>query len=128
MIKHTLAYAWLLANEDTYEQPKPLGDRKDRYFEVYNILTGSNKKTTGCGRCLSGMRGTMRSLKRNYITMEAYPVYRTVKAGTLTFKANGDSVLTIHANLESTAKEALAGLKTYEKNQNKLISDQIGRA
>ena len=67
-------------------------------------------------------------IKRNYITMEAYPVYRTVKAGTLTFKAYGDSVLTIHANLESTAKEALAGLKTYEKNQNKLISDQIGRA
>ena len=128
MIKHLLAYQWLLANEDTYNQPKPLLDRKERYFEVYNLLTGSNKKPTGCGRCLSGMRGTMRALKRNYITMEAYKVYRTVKAGTLTFKANGESVMTIHANSELTAKEALLGLKTYEKNQNKSISTEIGRA
>lgn len=121
MTQHVLAYKWLLDNADLYEQPKPLQDRKEKYFEVYNLLTGQNKKTTSCGRCLSGMRGTLRALKRQYTDMDKYPVYRTVKAGTLTFKANGEPVMTIHAKTELTAKDALLGLKNYEKNQNKRI-------
>ena len=120
MIKHILAYKWLLDNEDTYDRPQPLGDRRDKYFEVYNILTGSNKKPTQCGRCLSGMRGTMRSIKRQYITMEEYKVYRTKSAKTLTFKANGQSVMSIHAKTDLTAQQALDSLKSYEKNQKKL--------
>jgi hypothetical protein len=119
---YELAYNWLLLNDDLYEQPKPLGDRKDEYFEVYNFLTGQNKRTTSCGRCLSGMRGTMRSLKRQYTNMKEYKVYRTAK-GNLTFKTNGGSIFSIHAGTELTAKDALLGLKNYEKRENKKLGE-----
>ena len=116
------AYTWLLLNQDLYEQPKPLGDRKDQYFEVYNLLTGQNKRPTSCGRCLSGMRGTLRSLKRQYTLMKEYKVYRTQK-GNLTFKSQGESIFSIHAGTELTAKDALLSLKNYEKREGKNIGE-----
>lgn len=116
------AYTWLLLNRDLYEQPKPLGDRRDTYFEVYNFLTGQTKRPTSCGRCLSGMRAVLRNLKIQYTNMIEYKVYRTPK-GNLTFKTYGESIFSIHANTELTAKDALLGLKSYEKREGKKLED-----
>ena len=117
-----VAYAWLLNNQDLYENAKPLAERRDQYFLVHNTLTGMNKRTTSCGRCLAGMRNTMKNLKHNYISMKEYQVYRTPK-GNLTFKAYGESIMSIHAATELTAKDALLGLKNFEKRENKKIEN-----
>ena len=52
--------------------------------------------------------------------MKEYKVYRTVK-GNLTFKSNAESIFSIHASTELTAKDALLGLKNYEKSENKRL-------
>ncbi len=117
-----IAWAWLLNNSDLYESAKPLADRRDTYFMVHNLLTGMNKRTTSCGRCLAGMRNTMKNLKHNYTSMTEYKIYRTLK-GNLSFKPQGESIMSIHASTELTAKDALLGLKAFEKREEKKIEN-----
>jgi hypothetical protein len=121
-MKHEIAWAWLLNNSDLFESAKPLGDRRDQYFLVHNTLTGQNKRTTSCGRCLAGMRNTMKNLKIQYQSMKEYKIYRTLK-GNLSFKVQGESIMSIHASTDLTAKDALLGLKAFEKRENKKIEN-----
>ena len=109
-----LAIEWMYEHSHLYERPNALGQHRDRYFEVYNILFKDNKRPTSCGRCLSQMRAKFRTLKNNLDNMKQYQVYRTEK-GNLSFKETEELAYTIHAKTKTAANEALKQLKKDDK-------------
>lgn len=114
MIQRLRAEQWLYDNEILYMKANSLGAQKLPFFHTYNILTGSNKRPTSCGRCMSGMRLQLQNIKNKLDQMEAFKVYRTEK-GNLSFKVQQEHVYTIRAHNKESAKLALIQLKKDDK-------------
>ena len=57
-------YLWLKANEVLmYRSIRSTPETIQRLYDIFNRITGLNKKPNGCGSCL---RNTINTLKVNY--------------------------------------------------------------
>ena len=51
---------WVTANQTIFRVSLRLNpDQLMRLFNIYNSITGENKKVTTCGRCLEGVKKTV---------------------------------------------------------------------
>ena len=58
-------YQWLQARENIMYYSVRLDTlTKQTIYDIYNRLTGEDKKPNGCGSCL---RNTIRTVKHNYL-------------------------------------------------------------
>ena len=118
-----LAQQWLLDNQLIVTGNISFRNQINEFFAAYNSITGENKTTTTCGRCIMNMKARLRTELNKINNMNKYPVYRTAK-GNLSFKEQGEGIIfIIRSNSQHGADEALLQLKNFEKRESKKINE-----
>ena len=56
-------YQWLSANPLVLNNVRMTPEQQRMVFQIYNSITGENKKTTSCGRCVMNVK---KRLKHEY--------------------------------------------------------------
>lgn len=116
-----LAQQWLLDNQVIVTGNISFRDKVDEFFDVYNSITGEQKKKTSCGRCISSMKRRLHAELIRINDMTKYPIYRTDK-GNLSFKEQGEGpIFIIRSTTKEGAEAAMRQLKAYEKRESKNI-------
>jgi hypothetical protein len=52
-------YQWIDANRQVLGNIRMTPEQQRMVFEIYNTITGENKKTTSCGRCVMNVKKTL---------------------------------------------------------------------
>ncbi len=53
-------YTWLDQNQLVLTNIRMTPEQQRMVFQIYNSVTGENKKTTSCGRCVMNVKKTLK--------------------------------------------------------------------